>query len=64
MVFLIKETTERASGMRNGGSMRMHALVPTIRVVTLESPFSDEEWIYVWRGEEAMVARAVNSNVV
>ena len=48
VVLLIQEITEFASGIRNGGSIRMADLVPTIKVVMLERPFSEAEWIYVW----------------
>lgn len=50
MVFLIHSTTELASGIRKGGSIRIADLDPTIRVVTLDNPFSEEEWMCVWRG--------------
>jgi len=47
VVFEIHDTTELASGMRKGGSIRIADLAPTIRVVTLDRPFSEEEWMCV-----------------
>lgn len=43
VVFLINSTTLLASGTRKGGSIRAAALLPTMRVVTLDRPFSDDE---------------------
>jgi hypothetical protein len=41
-------TTEFAARARRGGSKRAAPWKPTIKVVTLESPFSLEEWRCVW----------------
>lgn len=49
-VFLTQATTDSASGSRNGGSMRMEDLGPVMRVVTEESPLTDEMWWYVLSG--------------
>jgi len=40
-------TTASASGIRKGGSMSAAAFEPTISVVTLERPFSEEERVWV-----------------
>lgn len=42
--------------MRKGGSMRMADLVPTMRVVTLDRPFSELWWMKVCRGWDDIVA--------
>ena len=47
MVFEIQDTTDSASGIRKGGSIRIADFAPTMRVVTLERPFSEEEWMCV-----------------
>lgn len=41
-VFFAHFTTALASGMRKGGSISAAAFAPTMSVVTLLSPFSDE----------------------
>ena len=43
----IQSAPDLASGARNGGSIMTQPFAPTIRVVTLERPFSLEEWIWV-----------------
>ena len=43
----IHPTTDFASGTKNGGSITTHPLAPMIRVVTLERPFSLDEWMCV-----------------
>jgi hypothetical protein len=43
VVFLNHSTTAFASGTKKGGSISAAALLPTIRVVTLERLFSEEE---------------------
>ena len=40
---LTQDTTDSASGTKNGGSKSTAPLVPRIRVVTQERPFSLEE---------------------
>ncbi len=45
VVFLIHEITSKASGTRNGGSMRMADFFPTMREVTLKRPLSEDDLV-------------------
>jgi hypothetical protein len=42
VVSLIQRTTDKASGTRKGGSMRIDSEAPTIKVVMLDRPLTDE----------------------
>lgn len=39
---MIQRTTDKASGIRNGGSTRIDSEAPTIKVVMLDRPLIDE----------------------
>jgi hypothetical protein len=45
-----KVLTDLASSIRRGGSMRVHWVLPTMRVVTEERPLTEAMWWWVWRG--------------
>lgn len=50
VVALTQRTTDSASWMRKGGSIRIDSEAPTISVVMLERPLVEEEWWQVCRG--------------
>lgn len=57
VVRLTHSTTLLPSGSKNGGSMMTHVCAPTMSVVMLSRPFTDEQWMCVSSGVSLRCAR-------